>query len=118
MLNQNIYAFNCNDDSLKVKTLTEKSSSFPVVLKRTILTEGPPFVAKLMPTSVATIVSHGESNGVLLSLISVFYEEWCLQILLSFLGQSRYIFFQVAPDLFSRGWVKSIPAPTASQIIW
>jgi hypothetical protein len=31
--------------------------------------------------------------------------------ILGFLDQSRYFFFQVAPQLYSRGWVDSVPDP-------
>jgi hypothetical protein len=30
---------------------------------------------------------------------------------LDFLGRSRYLFFQVAPQLYSRGWVDPVPDP-------
>jgi hypothetical protein len=31
--------------------------------------------------------------------------------ILSLLGRSRYFFFQVAPQLYSRGWVDPVPGP-------
>jgi hypothetical protein len=31
--------------------------------------------------------------------------------ILGFLDRSRYFFFQVAPQLYSRGWVDPVPAP-------
>jgi hypothetical protein len=31
--------------------------------------------------------------------------------ILGFLDQSRYYFFQVAPQLYSRGWVDPVPDP-------
>jgi hypothetical protein len=38
--------------------------------------------------------------------------------ILDFLDRSRYLFFQVAPQLYSRGWVDPRFRPTTSQKIW
>jgi hypothetical protein len=38
--------------------------------------------------------------------------------ILGFLDRCRHFFFQVAPQLYSRGWVDPVPVPTTSQQIW
>jgi hypothetical protein len=38
--------------------------------------------------------------------------------ILDSLDRSHYLFFQVAPQLYSRGWVDSVPEATTSQKIW
>jgi hypothetical protein len=37
--------------------------------------------------------------------------------ILGFLDQSNYFLFQVAPQLYSQGWVDSLPDPATSQKI-
>jgi hypothetical protein len=53
---------------------------------------------KLVPTSCRWRVSRGERDG-------------SLRHILGFLDHSRYFFFQVAPQLYSRGWADPIPDP-------
>jgi hypothetical protein len=53
----------------------------------------------LVPTFVVRDVSRGQ-RGVMSTAVN-----------LSFLDQSRYFFFQVAPHLSSRGWVDPVPDP-------
>jgi hypothetical protein len=52
-------------------------------------------------------------------LVSTFADKGCHVVsatdphgrILGFLGRSRYYFFQVAPELYSRGWVVPVPDP-------
>jgi hypothetical protein len=68
------------------------------VRERTMPTERPPLSAKL---------------------VSTFADRYCHAVgvkdpygrILGFLDRSRYFFFQVAPQLYSRGWLDRIPDP-------
>jgi hypothetical protein len=53
----------------------------------------------LVPTFVDRAVSHGQRGGTLTA------------VNLSFLDRSHYFFFQVAPHLWSQGWVDPVPDP-------
>jgi hypothetical protein len=52
-------------------------------------------------------------------LVQAFADRGCHMVsvtdtydrILGFLDRSRYFFFQVAPELFSRGWVDPVPDP-------
>jgi hypothetical protein len=52
-------------------------------------------------------------------LVSSFADRWCHVVsmtdpydgILGFLDRSRYFFFQVAPQLYSQGWVNPVPDP-------
>jgi hypothetical protein len=57
-------------------------------------------LAKLVPTFEDRGVSHGQCGRSPMAVISIF-----------FLDQSHYFFFQVTPQLYSRGWVDPIPDP-------
>jgi hypothetical protein len=75
-----------------------KKHSLALVRKQTIPTERPTLVVKLVLTFVdrgCHVVSAVDSHG----------------HIFGFLGQSRYYFFQVGPQLYSRGWVEPIPDP-------
>jgi hypothetical protein len=67
-----------------------------LVRERTIYTERQQFLAKLVPTFADR--GCGQHNG-------------SLGRILDFLDRSRYFFFQVAPQLYSRGWVDPVPDP-------
>jgi hypothetical protein len=41
-------------------------------------------------------------------VVSITHPYGCI---FGFLGRSRYVFFQVAPQLYSRGWVDPVPDP-------
>jgi hypothetical protein len=56
------------------------------------------FSAKLVPTFV--------NRGCRVVSVTVPYIR-----ILGFLDRSRYVFFQVAPQLYSRGWVDPVPDP-------
>jgi hypothetical protein len=80
--------------------------------------------AKLVPTFevrgccvVSTMNPHGSILGFLdpttfavreYCVVSTTYPHGCI---LGFLDRSRYYFFQVAPQLYSRGWVDPVPDP-------
>jgi hypothetical protein len=69
-----------------------------IVHERTIPTKQPPLLAKLVPTFVhrgCRVVSTADLHS----------------RILGFLDQSLYNFFQVAPQLYSRGWMGPIPDP-------
>jgi hypothetical protein len=55
--------------------------------------------AKLVPTFADRGVSRSQRGGSLTAVISVF------------VNRSRYVFFQVVPQLYSRGWVDPVPDP-------
>jgi hypothetical protein len=72
-----------------------KINSVALVRKRTIPTERPPLSAKLVPTFTdrgCRVVSATDPHG----------------RILGFLDRSRYYFFQVAPQLYWRGWVDPV----------
>jgi hypothetical protein len=50
----------------------------------------------------------GRSQCKLLRIKGVTWSAWRI---LEFLDRSRYFFFQVAPRLYSRGWVDPVPDP-------
>jgi hypothetical protein len=64
------------------------------VRKRTIPTERPPFVSKVSANFLRIEVA-----------------TWSAWRILGFLDRSRYFFFQVAPQLYSRGWVDPVLGP-------
>jgi hypothetical protein len=77
---------------------TSKLNSVAWVRERTIPTERPPLVSEVVPTSAdrgCRVVSVTDPRG----------------HNLGFLDRSRYFFFQVAPHLYSRGWVDPVPDP-------
>jgi hypothetical protein len=88
-------------DVAKLTTLTplkiNKINSVASVRKRTIPTERPPLVSEVSA--------------------SFFADRGCQEVsvtnpygsILGFLDGSRYYFFQVAPQLYSRGWVDPVP---------
>jgi hypothetical protein len=69
------------------------------VFERTIPTERPPLSSEVSANIFADrgcgVVSATELRG----------------RILGFLDRSRYYFFQVAPQLYSRGWVDPVPDP-------
>jgi hypothetical protein len=71
--------------------LVEKKNSVALVRERTIPTERPPLVGEVSAKPFADrgcrVVSAADPHG----------------RILGFLGRSRYYFFQVAPQLYSRG---------------
>jgi hypothetical protein len=69
------------------------------VRKRTIPTERPPLVSKASANFFADRGCH---------VVSV-ANPYCR--ILGFLDRSRCFFFQVAPQLYSRGWVDPVPDP-------
>jgi hypothetical protein len=73
-------------------------NSVALVRKRTMPTERPPLVGEVVPTFAdrgCWVVSATDPPDV------------CL----GFLDRSRYCFFQVVPQLSSRGWVDPVPDP-------
>jgi hypothetical protein len=68
-------------------------------------TERPPLVGEVVPTFA--------DRGCRVSA-----QRIPAVVILNFLDRSRYFFFQVAPQLSSRGWVDPVPDPAASQNIW
>jgi hypothetical protein len=75
----------------------EHNNSVPLVRKRTIPTERPPLVGEVQSFAdiECLVVSAADPHG----------------RILGFLDRSRYISFQVAPQLYSRGWVDPVPDP-------
>jgi hypothetical protein len=69
------------------------------VRERTIQTERPPLVGKVSANFLADresrVVSATDPHG----------------RILRFIDRSHYYFFQVAPQLYSRGWVDPVPDP-------
>jgi hypothetical protein len=95
-----IYNILC--DSVKCSTLykamitNKQTNSVAWVRERTIPTERPPLIGEVSADICGSSVSHGQRDG---SLGSIF----------NFLDRSHYYFFQAAPQLYSRGWVDSVP---------
>jgi hypothetical protein len=87
---------------LKKKTATQKRKKkycVASVRKRTIPTKRLPLVSEVSANFFADRGWH---------VVSV--TNLCGRIL-GFLDRSRYYFFQVAPQLYSRGWVVPVPDP-------
>jgi hypothetical protein len=74
------------------------NNSITLVRERTIPTERLRLSVKLVPTSV--------DRGCLVVNAADPYRSN-----LDFLDRSRYFFFKVAPQLYSRGWVGPVPDP-------
>jgi hypothetical protein len=75
-----------------------KNNSVALVREQTIPTERPPLVGKVnanFADRACRVVSATDPHG----------------RILAFLDLSRYFFFQVAPQLYSRGWVDAVPDP-------
>jgi hypothetical protein len=70
-----------------------------LVRKRNIPTERPPFVGEDNANFCRYRVSRGRCSGSPRPLISIFYTR------------SHYFSIQVAPQLYSRGWVDPVPDP-------
>jgi hypothetical protein len=77
----------------------QNKNSVSWVRERAILIEQPPLVSEVSADSFADWGCH---------VVSVTNSYGCN---LGFLDWSRYFFFQVAPQLCSRGWVDPIPDP-------
>jgi hypothetical protein len=75
-----------------------QTNSAAWVYERTIPTEGPPIVGE----------GSAKFEDRKCHVISV-TDSYC--IILEFLDPSRFVFFQVAPQLYSRGWVDPVPEP-------
>jgi hypothetical protein len=67
------------------------------VRERTIPTERPPLVGEVSTNFFADRGSH------VVSVMDPYGR------ILDFLDRSRYVFFQVSPQLYSRGWVDPVP---------
>jgi hypothetical protein len=80
-------------------TAKEKKNSVSSVSKRTIPTERPPLVSEVSTNFFADRGCH---------VVSLTYPY---SRILGFLDRSHYYFFQVAPQLYSRGWVDPVPDP-------
>jgi hypothetical protein len=76
-----------------------KKNSVALVRERTMPTERPPLVGEVVPTSC--VVSATDPPPPVVSL--------------GFLDRSRYYFFQVSPQLSSRGWVDPVLDPLLLQ---
>jgi hypothetical protein len=79
--------------------LTKKLNSVALFRNRTIPTERPQLVGEVIANFRGYRVSRGQPNGSPRPLISVFQTR------------SRYFSIQVAPRLYSRGWVDPVPDP-------
>jgi hypothetical protein len=77
------------------KKLPLQTNSVALVRKRTIPTERPPLVTPTFADRGCRVVSATDPHG----------------RILGFLDRSRYYFFQVAPQLYSRGSVDPVPDP-------
>jgi hypothetical protein len=76
----------------------DKENSVALVRKQTISTERLPHVGEVSATfadSGCRVVGATDPHG----------------RIFGFLDRSRYYFFQVAPQLYSRGWVDPVPDP-------
>jgi hypothetical protein len=78
--------------------LVKKLNSVALVRKRTIPTEQP-HVGEVSAKFSGYRLSRGQHNGSPRPLISIFYTR------------SRYLSLQVAPQLYSRGYVNPVPDP-------
>jgi hypothetical protein len=76
----------------------QQTNSVAWARERTITTERPPLVCEVSAKFCEKRVSRGKLNG-------------SPRLILGFLDRSRYFFFQVAPQLYSQGWVDPVPDP-------
>jgi hypothetical protein len=84
--------------NLTKKTTSKQANFVAWVREQTIPTERPPLVGKDVPTFLDRgfrVVSAMDPYG----------------RILGFLDRSRYYFFQVVPQLYSRGWVDPVAGP-------
>jgi hypothetical protein len=83
--------------AINTKLVNWKLNSIAWVRERTIPSERSPLVSEV---SANNVVSLTDPYG-------------CIR---GFLDRSRYFFFQVAPQLYSRGWVDLVPNPLLLRI--
>jgi hypothetical protein len=76
------------------------SLSMALIRERTMPTERPPLVGELVPTFFLRIEVVAWSAQRIPTVVNLDFLDW-----------SRYFFFQVAPQLSSRGWVDPVPDP-------
>jgi hypothetical protein len=74
-------------------------NSMAWVRERTIPTERPPLVGEVIVNFFADRGCH----------VVTVTDPYCR--ILGFIDRSRYFFYQVAPQLYSRGWVDPVPEP-------
>jgi hypothetical protein len=80
-----------------MNTYVKKLNSVALVSKRTIPTERPPLVRE---------VENFVVNGCHVVSVTDLYGR-----ILGFLDRTRYFFFKVVPQVYSRGWVDPVPDP-------
>jgi hypothetical protein len=87
-----------------VNNNNKDNKSVALFRERTLPTERLPFVGEVsaLRIEVCRVVSATEIYG----------------RNLGFLDRSRYFFFQLAPQLYSRGWVDPVPDALTYQKIW
>jgi hypothetical protein len=101
-----VSATDCNSDAFessvcfntKFENTSSKKYSMAWVRERTYTPRGRRLSAKLVPTFAG--------RGRRVVSVTDPYDH-----ILGFLDRSRYFFFQVAPQLYSRGWVDPVPDP-------
>jgi hypothetical protein len=74
----------------------KQRNSVAWVRERSIPTERPPLVGEVNANFCGQRVSRGQRNG-------------SPRRIVGFLDRNRYYFFQVAPQLYTRGWVDPVP---------
>jgi hypothetical protein len=77
---------------------TPLTNSVAWVRERTIPTEWPPLVGEVSVNFLPIEVPSGQ-------------RDWSLRPYSHFLDRSWYFFFQVAPHLYSQGWMDPVPDP-------
>jgi hypothetical protein len=81
-----------------------KKNSVVCVLERTIPTERPPLVGEVFSNFCGKRVPRDQRDGSLLPYSRVS-------------GQEPLRFYQVAPQLYSRGWVDPVTDPLLSLVV-
>jgi hypothetical protein len=82
----------------EIESSLQKKNSMVWVRERTIPIERPPLLGEVVANFCGERVPRGQRNG-------------SLRPYSRFSGQEPLLFYQVAPQLYSRGWVDPVPDP-------
>jgi hypothetical protein len=114
-------SFNPHSNTCHTRYINIWSDRYPLLMtsSSTVLTFSPPTAVsspfparKKNPWSESASKLYRQSDRPLSAkLVPTFAYRGCRGLIIGFLDRSRYFFFQVAPQLFSRGWVDPVRGP-------
>jgi hypothetical protein len=94
----------CDVPSSEPFSIHNKTNSMVWVRERTIPTERPPLVGEVIANLYGWRMPRGQRDG-------------SLRPYSGFSRQEPLLFYQVAPHLYSRGWVDPVPDPTTFFLV-